>query len=79
MPSSFYSLSPGEMSTISDGEFDGTDYLLSSTIRLEDCTYLGFNLLDMGKLKTKYDVNTVTNEPWNDNNSPSASGKPDLV
>ncbi|KAF7281536.1 hypothetical protein GWI33_004571 [Rhynchophorus ferrugineus] len=44
MPSSYYSLSPGEMSTISDGEFDSSDYLLSSTIRLDDA-YFGFNLL----------------------------------
>lgn len=31
MPSSYCSTSPGEIS-ISDGEVDGTDYLLSSTI-----------------------------------------------
>nr|CAH7730477.1 unnamed protein product [Callosobruchus chinensis] len=43
MPSSYYSLSPGEIS-ISDGEVDGTDYLLSSTIRLDE-NYLNFNIL----------------------------------
>ncbi|XP_063922113.1 hepatocyte nuclear factor 4-gamma isoform X4 [Zophobas morio] len=35
MPSSYCSTSPGEIS-ISDGEVDGTDYLLSSTIRLDE-------------------------------------------
>jgi hypothetical protein len=35
MPSSYCSTSPGEIS-ISDGEVDGTDYLLSSTIKLDD-------------------------------------------
>lgn len=43
MPSSYYSLSPGEIS-ISDGEVEGTDYLLSSTIRLDE-NYLNFNVL----------------------------------
>ncbi|CAG9821306.1 unnamed protein product [Phaedon cochleariae] len=43
MPSSYYSLSPGEIS-ISDGEMDGTDYLLSSTIRLDE-SFLNFNVL----------------------------------
>ncbi|KYB26567.1 hepatocyte nuclear factor 4-gamma isoform X2 [Tribolium castaneum] len=35
MPSSYCSTSPGEIS-ISDGEVDGTDYLLSSTIKLDE-------------------------------------------
>ncbi|XP_022903691.1 hepatocyte nuclear factor 4-gamma isoform X3 [Onthophagus taurus] len=35
MPATYNSLSPGEMS-ISDNEVDGTDYLLSSTIRFEE-------------------------------------------
>lgn len=35
MPSNYYSSSPGEIS-ISDGEVDGSDYLLSSTMRLDD-------------------------------------------
>lgn len=41
--SSYYSLSPGELS-ISDGEVDGTDYLLSSTIRLDD-SFLNVSVL----------------------------------
>lgn len=45
MPSSYYSLSPGEIS-ISDGEVDGTDYLLSSTIRLDE-NFFNFNVLGM--------------------------------
>ncbi|XP_019871073.1 hepatocyte nuclear factor 4-gamma isoform X3 [Aethina tumida] len=43
MPSSYYSLSPGEIS-ISDGEVDGTDYLLSSTMRMDDNLF-NFNVL----------------------------------
>jgi nuclear factor 4 len=44
MPSSYCSTSPGEIS-ISDGEVDGTDYLLSSTIKLDD-NFNFFQILD---------------------------------
>ncbi|XP_074037460.1 hepatocyte nuclear factor 4 isoform X3 [Leptinotarsa decemlineata] len=44
MPSSYYSLSPGEMS-ISDGDMEGSaDYLLSSTIRMDE-SFFNFNIL----------------------------------
>uniref|UniRef100_A0A6P7GUH1 Transcription factor HNF-4 homolog isoform X1 n=1 Tax=Diabrotica virgifera virgifera TaxID=50390 RepID=A0A6P7GUH1_DIAVI len=43
MPSSYYSPSPGEIS-ISDGEIEGNDCLLSSTIRLDD-KFLSYSII----------------------------------
>ncbi|CAG9855994.1 unnamed protein product [Phyllotreta striolata] len=42
--SSLYSLSPGDMSISDDGEIDGNDYLLSSTIRLDE-NFLTYNVI----------------------------------
>lgn len=52
MPSSYCSTSPGEIS-ISDGEVDGTDYLLSSTMRLEDNIFQFFGKLRFSCFENK--------------------------